>query len=114
MKLLLSALLLFSTLAAAQPPGPPPAGGPETCSLATLRGDYLYAQDGFHVEGADARSRTPFAQAGHEVFDGAGKMKGWFSASENGKVVRGTYTATYTLKADCSGAIIITDNAKKV
>jgi hypothetical protein len=102
-------VLFIAAIADAQP-SPGVGGG---CSLATLRGDYLYAQDGFHVQGTDAKSRTPFAQSGRESFDGAGKMKGVFTASENGTIVRGSYTATYTMKKDCSGTISITDASKK-
>jgi len=101
-------VLLIATAAAAQPPNH--ASG---CSAATLRGDYLYAQDGFHVVGSDAKSRTPFAQSGRESYDGAGKMKGIYTSSENGVITRGSYTATYTMKSDCSGSLTITDSSKK-
>ena len=104
-------LLLLVTVAAAQPERRPD-GPPRQCSAATLRGDYLYAQDGFQVKGTDARARTPFAQAGRETYDGAGKAKGAFTVSENGVPKRGTYTATYTIKADCSGSITIVDSLK--
>jgi len=102
--------VLFVAVVAGAQPSPGTGSG---CSLATLRGDYLYAQDGFHVQGTDAKARTPFAQSGRESFDGAGKMKGIFTASENGAIVRGTYTATYTMKKDCSGTITIVDSSKK-
>jgi hypothetical protein len=109
MRKTLLVVLFIAALADAQPA--PRAGS--GCSLATLRGDYLYAQDGFHVQGTDAKARTPFAQGGRESYDGAGKMNGIFTVSENGKIVRGTYTATYTMKKDCSGTITIIDNTKK-
>ncbi|HYI11598.1 MAG TPA: hypothetical protein VEK57_21250 [Thermoanaerobaculia bacterium] len=89
-----------------------PDGPPRQCSAATLRGDYLYANDGFRVKGSDARARTPFAEAGRETYDGAGKAKGAFTVSENGVVRRGTYTATYVIKADCTGSVTIVDNYK--
>lgn len=83
------------------------------CSQATLNGDYVYAQDGFKVLGGnDAKQRVPFAQAGKETFDGAGKMHGTYASSENGAVRRGTYTAVYTMNADCSGTLVITEGDK--
>lgn len=91
--------------------GPPPGGRPpQTCSPATLNGEYIYAQDGFLVQGD---SRTPIAQSGIDRFDGAGNARGVYTASENGKIRRGTYSATYTLKADCSGTLTIADSSKK-
>ena len=108
MKRLACLLLFLATAAFAQRPDgpPPPERGPEKCSLATLTGDYLFAQDG--LEGG-----KPFAQAGKESYDGAGHVKGVSTSSTNGTIKRGTYTATYTMKADCTGTLTITDSAKK-
>jgi hypothetical protein len=78
-----------------------------------LRGIYVYAQDGFDIMGDTAAQRTPFAQAGKEFFDGNGKMSGSFTASQNGKIVRGTYSGTYTVNSDCSGTVTFTDNTGK-
>jgi hypothetical protein len=80
------------------------------CAPFMLRGTYAYAQDGFNVAGDTAAQRTPFAQSGKEFFDGNGKMSGVFTASQNGKIVRGTYSGTYTLKSDCTGTVTFTDN----
>lgn len=80
------------------------------CSPFMLRGTYVYAQDGFNIAGDTAAQRTPFAQSGKEFFDGDGKMSGVFTASQNGKIVRGTYSGTYTLKSDCTGTVTFTDN----
>jgi hypothetical protein len=79
------------------------------CSVATLRGAYLYAQDGFTIAGETASQRTPFAQAGREIFNGDGTMSGVATANFNGGVVRVTYTGTYTVEADCTGAVTFTD-----
>jgi len=73
------------------------------CSLATLKGNYVYAGDGFDVAGAESTQRTPFATAGREVYAGDGTLSGIDTTSSNGVVARSTYTSTYTVDADCSG-----------
>ena len=80
------------------------------CSAGTLRGAYIYAQDGFTITGATASQRTPFAQAGREIFNGDGTMSGIATANFNGAVSRVTYRGTYTVQADCSGAVVFTDS----
>lgn len=110
MKKLALAIALLATSALAQrPDGPPPERAPEpaTCSLATLRGDYLFAQDGLD-------NGKPLAASGRETYDGNGHVKGISTVSANGTITRGSYTATYTMKPDCSGWLTITDSAKKV
>jgi hypothetical protein len=79
------------------------------CSVATLRGTYIYAQDGFTIAGDTAAQRTPFAQAGRERFNGDGTMSGVATANFSGTVVRVTYAGTYTVQADCTGAVTFTD-----
>jgi hypothetical protein len=70
------------------------------CSEATLHGTYLFAVDGFRIEGND---RVPFAVAGYEVYDGNGKFRGVQSVNDGGKVFRHERSAgTYTVKADCT------------
>ncbi len=81
------------------------------CSLGTLHGAYIYALDGFTVAGEGASQRAPFAQAGREIFNGDGTMSGIGTASFNGDVVRVTYSGTYTVTADCTGAVTFTDGA---
>ncbi len=103
MRSLLILSFLFTNVAFAQEP---PQHPPESCSLATLKGDYLFAQDG-------TASGKPLAQSGKESYDGAGKVRGVSTISTNGTITRGTYTATYTMKADCTGTLTITDSAKK-
>jgi hypothetical protein len=80
------------------------------CTLATLKGSFIYAQDGFIIAGSEASQRTPFAQVGREYFDGAGTMSGVYTASLNGRIVRGRYNGTYTVGADCIATIVFTDN----
>jgi hypothetical protein len=77
------------------------------CSEATLHGTYLAAHDGVVIEVRDPQfpgPRGPFAQAGHVVFDGNGKVSQVFSANFNGEVLRNDHiTGTYNVKADCTG-----------
>lgn len=80
------------------------------CSVGTLRGAYIYAQDGFTIAGETASQRTPFAQAGREIFNGDGTMSGIATANFNGALVRVTYTGTYTAEPDCTGAVTFTDS----
>jgi hypothetical protein len=73
------------------------------CSEATLKGTYLFAQNGVEIKGNDQR---PFALAGYDVFDGNGKVKGVASGNSNGEVFRKEpFTGTYTLKANCTGTV---------
>ena len=55
------------------------------CSVATLHGTYLFAQNGVEIKGNDQR---PFAIAGYEVFDGNGEVKGVASGNFNGETFR--------------------------
>jgi hypothetical protein len=84
---------------------PVEAGG--KCTAATLKGNYVYAQDGFNIAGDAAAQRTPFAQIGREIFDGKGNMTGTASASLNGTVVRSTYAGTYVVNPNCSSTVTI-------
>ena len=81
--------------------------------MATMKGDYLYAQDGL-ILGKSADKNQFFAQAGREQFDGKGGMSGIFSGNFNGTIVRGRYSGSYTMKADCPGTVTFTDNVKQV
>ena len=77
------------------------------CSNATLKGTYLFAQNGVEIKGDEQR---PVAIAGYEVFDGNGKAKGVVSSNFNGEVSRKeSISGTYTVKADCTGTAIISD-----
>ena len=52
------------------------------CSEATLKGTYLFAQNGVEIKGKEQR---PFALAGYEVFDGNGQVRGLASGNFNGQ-----------------------------
>jgi len=79
------------------------------CSKATLEGTYLFAQNGIEIKGDEQR---PFALAGYDVFDGNGSVKGLASANFNGQTFRNDrFSGTYTVKANCTGALTIRDGA---
>ena len=73
------------------------------CSEATLKGTYLFAQNGVEIKGNEQR---PFALAGYDVFDGNGEVNGVDSGNFNGEVFRkDPFTGTYTVKANCTGTV---------
>jgi fermentation-respiration switch protein FrsA (DUF1100 family) len=79
------------------------------CSVATLEGTYLFAQNGVRIKNNDQR---PFALAGYDVFDGQGEVKGVDSGNFNGEVFRNDrFTGTYTVKANCTGTVTFRDGA---
>jgi hypothetical protein len=80
------------------------------CSDATLKGTYLFAQDGVAISGKD---KGPFALAGYEVFDGNGKVKGVQSANINGEITRNErFSGTYSVKADCTSTVTYSDGSR--
>jgi hypothetical protein len=81
--------------------------GTATCSVATLKGTYLFAYDGLEIKDND---QVPFAFAGYEVYNGNGNVQGVASASVNGEITRNEpFSGTYTVNADCTGTITYTD-----
>jgi hypothetical protein len=73
------------------------------CSEATLKGTYLFAQNGVEIKGDD---QVPFALAGYDVFDGNGKVRGVSSGNFGGEVFRkDPFTGTYSVKANCTGTV---------
>jgi hypothetical protein len=80
-----------------------PDAAAATCSEATLRGTYLFADERFTVSG---KGRGPFAIAGNNVFDGHGNVRGVLTVSTNGKITRFIHdTGKYTVSPDCTGSI---------
>jgi hypothetical protein len=81
------------------------------CSKATLEGTYLFAFNGVEIRGNG--EQVPFAFAGYAVFDGNGKEKGVASSNFNGEVTRKEpVSATYTVKADCTGTVTYRDGSQ--
>ena len=80
------------------------------CSNATLKGTYLFAQNGVEIKGDEQR---PFALAGFDVFDGNGKVKGVDSSNFNGEITRNErFSGTYNVKADCTGTATYSDGTR--
>jgi hypothetical protein len=83
----------------------------EKCSEATLHGRYLFAFDGFEIKGND--KVVPFAQAGYEVYEGNGKMKGALSGNFDGEIIHNeAFSSMYAVKADCTGTLRYTDGTR--
>jgi len=95
-------LMLVGTASAAAPPA---TGASPSCRNATLKGTYIYYNDGWLVSGG---KRRPFSIAGVDHFSGAGTGHGVTTFDVNGKVVNANTpeTSTYTIKADCIGKIV--------
>jgi hypothetical protein len=80
------------------------------CSEATLKGTYLFAQNGVEIKGDEQR---PFALAGYDVFDGNGEVKGLASANFDGQTFRNEpLSGTYSVKANCTGTITFTNGTR--
>lgn len=77
------------------------------CRPGMLKGNYVYANNGYIVSGP---TQIPFAQAGHDFFQGNGTLTGAATVNTNGEVTRIVYTGTYTVKPDCSGRATLNDN----
>ncbi len=85
--------------------------GAKKCSEATLHGTYLFAFNGVEIKGNN--DQVPFAIAGYAVFDGNGKERGVASSNSNGQVTRNErVSATYTVKADCTGTVTYRDGSQ--
>ena len=95
-------MTLVGTASAASPPA---ARANHSCRNATLKGTYIYYNDGWLV----SRGRKePFSIAGVDHFNGAGAGRGVTTFDVNGKVVNDNTpeTSTYTIKADCIGKVV--------
>jgi hypothetical protein len=80
------------------------------CSEATLKGTYLFAQNGIEIKGDEQR---PFAIAGYDVFDGNGEVKGVASGNFNGETFRKeSGSGTYSVKANCTGTLTFTNGTR--
>jgi hypothetical protein len=86
---------------------PQSAMAQQSCSLATLKGTYIYEYEGFAlVDG----QHVPFAFAGVEYYNGDGTMRGVFSGTDDSSIDRDIeYTGTYTVEPDCTGTLINVD-----
>ncbi len=82
------------------------------CSNASLKGTYGFSQQGFTEVPANISPAgfVPVAETGLSAFDGNGILSGTFTFATTtaaGGVVRGTFTGTYSVEADCSGTAVV-------
>jgi len=80
-------------------------GGPTTCSLATLKGLYMFAQSGYQPVGG---SLVPLGVTGKDVFHGNGAFDSLATLSIGGTIVPGDAApGTYTVNSDCTGTATV-------
>ena len=80
---------------------------PLSCSNATLKGTYAFANTGWSIS-THGGAMTPFAHAGLGTFNGDGTNMSVITVVSNGVVVAKnvTGTGTYSIRADCTGTAI--------
>ena len=80
-------------------------GGPTACSLATLKGLYMFAQSGYQpVNGG----LVPLGVTGKDVFHGNGAFDSLATLSIGGTIVPGDAApGTYTVNSDCTGTVTV-------
>ena len=91
--LVVSLMPLLATPAAMAAPPAAPAG---RCTIATLKGTYLYSSIGT-LDG------KPYAESGREVYDGKGGVELSYTGTGG---AAGTMRATYTVSPDCIGKAV--------
>ena len=79
------------------------ADAQDRCSNASLKGSYAFNVAGTNVSNPSL-PLGPFAAVGKNTYDGEGRMTGVILVSTNGSIIPATYTGTYTVKANCTGA----------
>ena len=103
---------LLSSLLLAGPGSVLAAGDPAAaeCSPGTLRGTYLFAFSGLTVsDGAP----SPYAVAGYEVYDGAGRMRSVVTNNLSGKIESNVRQKdAYAVKSDCIGTVEYADGTR--
>ena len=90
------------------------ADGATRCTLATLRGQYLFAGSGTLFPPAFGVTAPALANsAGYHVFNGDGTGTDFVTFSINGvdQQVQSPVAITYTLKSDCTGTYTVQPNA---
>jgi hypothetical protein len=74
----------------------------KNCSLATLKGSYLYASSGTDLDG------LVISDAGLAKYDGKGNISDNTSTDKTPLIT--TYNGTYTINDDCTGTVVYDDN----
>ena len=80
--------------------------GAPKCTLATLKGRYLFAASGFlFPPTGGVKEQSVGNVAGYHIFDGRGHGQDYVTVSLNGVVepIPSPVDLTYTLNADCTG-----------
>lgn len=88
----------------------PVARAQSGCSVASLKGTYSLAVNGFFYD-ADGIQGV-YSSAGLAVADGAGGVTGTDTVNIDGTPTRGRgFTGTYTVNPDCSGTMNLKDTS---
>jgi hypothetical protein len=75
------------------------------CSLATLKGLYMFAQSGYTTVSG---SLVPEGVTGKDIFDGKGKFDSLATISIAGDIIPDDAApGTYTVNPDCTGTVIV-------
>ena len=87
----------------------PVARAQSGCSVASLKGSYSVAINGFFYDVNG--NQGVYASAGLVAADGAGGITGTDTVNIDGTPTRGRqFTGTYTINADCSGSVSFKDS----
>jgi hypothetical protein len=89
-------------------------GGPPTCSLATLRGVYMFAQSGYATAAANG-PLVPGGVTGEDIFYGNGKFDSLATISLGGQIFQAVAApGTYTINPNsdnppsrCTGTVTV-------
>src|SRR5215212_4699815 len=76
----------------------------ESCSVTSLKGQYVFTGRGFIEAVQPGVQRMHY---GVFIFDGTGKFTGKQSSSRGGKIGREKLEGTYTLDSDCTGTLTL-------
>ena len=96
----LDLMLMFGCLLAL------PAQAQTACSNASLSGMYFYLVSGPYA--ITTTGSSPYAELGKFVADGNGGLSGQSVASQNGSITPYTFTGSYEVAGDCTGALTLT------
>lgn len=77
------------------------------CNAKTIKGAYGTSASGT-ITGLDG-SHFPLAELGLFTLDGVGNLTGSDTVSIDGNVFPRTFTGTYTVNADCTATVVLTD-----
>ena len=94
--LLLLPLMLITLIGANAALAEEKSIAPTQCSIATLKGVYIYSSIGF----LDGKS---YAESGREIYDGKGNVELTYSGTGG---VTGTMRTKYSVSADCIGKAV--------